>query len=124
MMSIPGHHQIRHQGERPGLRDEHLPTVTAMDNKQLDKVLDDLMETLAAIEHERWSRWQRYLHGKCSSFGADDSLVIPGDLVKRWEAQVNTAYSNLPEAQKESDGDQVRQYLSVISAALRDPATD
>ncbi len=84
--------------------------------------MDTLVETLAAIEHERWSRWQRYLHSRCSAIGQDGSLLIPGDLVKRWEEQIVTPYIDLPEEQKDSDREQVRAYLPVIAAALRAPA--
>jgi hypothetical protein len=76
------------------------------------------METLAALEHERWSRWQRYLHSRCEARG-DGTLVIPADLVARWEDQSVRPYDALTEAEKESDREQVRQYLPAIAAALR-----
>jgi hypothetical protein len=79
--------------------------------------LEGLMETLAEVEHERWSHWQRYLHSKCER-ASDGSLVIPADLVEQWESQMNTPYSALSEAEKESDREQVRRYLPIIANAL------
>lgn len=77
-----------------------------------------VMEQLAAIEHERWSHWQRYLHSQC--LPADDgSLIIPAELVARWTEQMSTAYADLTEAEKESDREQVRKYLPVLDSALR-----
>jgi hypothetical protein len=75
------------------------------------------METLAALEHERWARWQRYLHSRCEA-RADGSLVIPADLVARWEDQIARPYAALSDAEKESDREQVRRYLPAIAAAL------
>ena len=74
---------------------------------------DDLLEQLASIEHERWSHWQQYLHGECSP-GANGSLVIPADLVHRWERLISTPYSKLTEKEKESDREQVRKYLPLL----------
>jgi hypothetical protein len=79
--------------------------------------LQSLMEKLADVEHERWSHWQRYLHSKCKRT-ADGSLVIPAELVQRWETQMNTPYSKLSEKEKESDREQVRLYLPIIEDAL------
>jgi hypothetical protein len=89
-----------------------------MDNERLSRALNDLLETLASIEHERWSHWQRYLHSKCEPIGGDGALLIPGNLVRRWEEQIGTSYSNLTEDQKESDREQVRKYLPLIVQAL------
>jgi hypothetical protein len=80
--------------------------------------LEGLLEKLADVEHERWSHWQRYLHSKCERV-SDGSLVIPAHLVEQWEVQMNTPYSALSEAEKESDREQVRRYLPIITDALK-----
>lgn len=77
-----------------------------------------LLETLAALEHERWSHWQRYLHSQCQSKD-DGSLTIPAELVSRWTEQMSRPYVELSEDEKESDREQVRRYLPTIAAALR-----
>ncbi|MFX5626992.1 hypothetical protein ABTD72_01820 [Acinetobacter baumannii] len=78
----------------------------------------ELIEELAAIEHERWAHWQRYLHSKCFK-NQDGSLVIPPELVARWEKQMNTDYANLTQHEKESDREQVVKYLpSLLTAVL------
>jgi hypothetical protein len=79
--------------------------------------LDRLMESLAGVEHERWSHWQRYMHSKCER-RPDGSLMIPRELVDQWERQLATPYSDLSEAEKESDREQVRRYLPIILSAL------
>lgn len=79
----------------------------------------ELLEALAAVEHERWSHWQRYLHSNCIP-GDDGSLTIPTELVARWTAQMRTPYAELSEVAKESDREQVRATLEVIRAVLRD----
>ena len=77
----------------------------------------ELLETLAAIEHERWAHWQRYMHSQCRP-AADGALIIPPELVVRWTEQLSTPYAELPEPEKESDREQVRRYLPAIEAAL------
>lgn len=83
-----------------------------------DQVIDGLLEQLADIEHARWAKWQRYLHNKATK-QADGSLVIPAELVERWERQIETPYAELSEKEKESDREQVREYVDVIKDALR-----
>ena len=73
----------------------------------------DLIEELAAIEHERWAHWQRYLHSQGSMRG-DGSIVLPADLVARWERQIATRYDELSEEEKQSDREQVMKYLPLI----------
>jgi hypothetical protein len=88
-----------------------------MRESDIEKALDGVLEALAAKEHERWAHWQRYLHEKCERL-PDGSLVIPSTLVSRWEEQIATPYQQLSEAEKESDREQVREYLPLISEAL------
>jgi len=77
----------------------------------------ELTEALAAIEHERWSHWQRYLHGKGIK-QADGSLVLPPDLVSKWERQMSTPYADLSVSEKQSDRDQVNLYLPTVMTHL------
>ncbi|UPJ68590.1 hypothetical protein [Bradyrhizobium sp. 191] len=81
------------------------------------KAIDELIETLAGIEHERWSHWQRYMHEQCER-RPDGSLTIPPMLVSQWERQSATAYPDLNEKEKKSDRDQVMHYLPVVLNAL------
>lgn len=88
-------------------------------NKRLDfDIPDSLMENLAAIEHERWSHWQKYLHEQCKA-NEDGSLIIPADLVSRWTIQANTDYSELSEKEKNSDREQVLLYMPVLIDFLK-----
>jgi len=82
--------------------------------------LSELLETLAAIEHDRWAHWQRYMHGKGERL-PDGSLLLPADLVRRWELQIATPYSELTECEKDSDRDQVKKYLPVVLEAFGPP---
>jgi len=86
---------------------------------RVERLLRDegLVEELAAIEHERWSHWQRYLHDQCEQ-GADGSLTIPPHLVRRWATQMTTPHAELSEAEKDSERDQVERYLPIIERAL------
>ena len=72
--------------------------------------LREFREQLAAIEHERWAHWQRYLHSKCEQ-REDGSLVIPAGYVANLERQIATPYADLSEREKDSDRDQVNRYL-------------
>ena len=74
-----------------------------------------LYERLAAIEHERWSDWQRYVHSLCKKQD-DGSLVIPAEQVAKWEQQIATLYEELTEAEKDSDREQVDRYWPLVSS--------
>lgn len=73
----------------------------------------ELREVIAAIEHERWSHWQRYLHEQCT-VNEDGSLTIPAELVKRWARQMSTPYDSLSDKEKDSDREQATAYLRAI----------
>lgn len=88
-----------------------------MEQSQVEALLETLVEKLAAVEHDRWAHWQRYMHSKAER-RPDGALILPAELVKRWEAQISTRYDDLSEAEKDSDREQVRRYLPLIAAAL------
>jgi hypothetical protein len=83
----------------------------------------DLLETLAAFEHESWSHWQRYLHDQCDSIELVDGdglpigeevLAIPADKFEHWEWQIATPYVELPEHSKQADRDEVMKWWPVF----------
>lgn len=81
----------------------------------------DMLEALAAIEHERWSRWQRYLHDKCIK-NEDGSLTIPREFVDRWHEQMSKTFFELSEKEKQSDREliyesqeRLKKILSIIT---------
>lgn len=88
-------------------------------NTDLKAILEDeaFVDRLAAVEHERWAHWQQYVHDQCQRTD-DGSLVIPAQLVNRWSDQIKTPYTELSDAERESDRDQVRRYLPLITRAL------
>ena len=76
-------------------------------------MLEALIEELAAIEHARWAHWQKYMHEQCERL-PDGRLVVPADLVRRWEKQIETPYDQLSEKEKGRDREQVERVLPVL----------
>lgn len=76
----------------------------------------DLREQLAALAHEQWSGWMRYLFTK-GHRDPDGSFDINPDSVARWERQMNTPYAELPESEKQSDRAEADKVLAVIGEA-------
>lgn len=82
---------------------------------------DELIEKLAAIEHERWADWQKWMIGSAGTdttprykFNEDGSITIPAVLIKAWRRQINTSYKDLTDNEKQSDRDQVMRYWPLI----------
>jgi hypothetical protein len=72
--------------------------------------MNPLREQLAALEHEQWAHWTRYLL---------DHLTPEN--VERWRRQCETPYDQLTEAEKESDrvwADRVLAIMTSRSQAL------
>lgn len=78
---------------------------------------EEIINTLAAVEHQRWADWQKYLHSKCTQAG-HNGLVIPGPLVSQWERQILMPYAQLSEPEKQSDREQVMRYWPVVVDAF------
>ena len=73
----------------------------------------DLREEFAALSHEQWSRWMRYLFSRCTR-NDSGGILIPRELAERWHCQVETPYAELSEAEKESNRDEADRVLSVL----------
>jgi hypothetical protein len=78
---------------------------------------ESLVEELAALEHQRWAHWQKYVHDK-GQRQPDGSIVLPADLVARWERQINTQYADLTAEEKDSDREQVKKYRPLLEGWL------
>lgn len=76
---------------------------------------EQLLEQLAAIEHERWADWQGYFHSKLTR-NENGDLVIPAGYVTALETLIATPYAELSEEQKENDRREVRRYWHLIAA--------
>jgi len=75
--------------------------------------LDSLVEQLAAIEHERWASWQSWLHSQLIK--TKDGLLMTPEYYEHLEYQIAADYSELTEKEKESDREQVRRYLPILT---------
>lgn len=79
---------------------------------------DETLEVVAAVEHQRWAHWQKYLHEQCVS-NPDGSLTIPAELVQRWARQLGTPYALLTTEEKQSDREQAHEYIAALKSSLR-----
>ena len=100
-----------------------------MTYKQIEK---EFIEKGADLEHERWSKWQQYLHSKCTPYTINSlnattkqyeeihtgGLVIPRESVIHWTRQIFTDYKDLSEKEKESDKIEVRKYLPLLKQSF------
>jgi len=78
----------------------------------------ELFEQLAAIEHERWADWQKYLHSKTFSDSQGYGQVIGRDDFEHWRRQIKTDYKDLSEKEKDSDREQVMRYWKLIQKEI------
>ena len=75
--------------------------------------MNDLREQLAALAHDQWAGWMKYLFEK-SIDGDDGCVEIPASYVARWKRQMSTSFVDLPENEKESDRAEADKVLRVI----------
>lgn len=83
--------------------------------------IEEFIEKGADLEHDRWVKWQEYMHSKV--YDSSESLnphlkVIPTESYNHWERQIKTKYADLSEKEKESDRIEVRKYLPLIQDLL------
>ena len=76
-----------------------------------------MREKLAALQHEIWSHWMKYLFSQCNEVG-DGCMEIPSKTVDRWLLQMDTPYAKLSERERKSDRDQADKVLTLIISAI------
>lgn len=81
-----------------------------------------LREALAAYAHEAWSGWMKYMfekgefrqHVNPRTLAEEEIWVMPAWAVERWQRQMNTPFSALPDAEKESDYEEADKMLAIV----------
>lgn len=91
-----------------------------MNYGKVESVLEQSIDRLAAVEHERWAHWQRYMHENGTRLD-DGSLVLPAELVERWDEQIARPFHALSPEEQESDREQVRRYVPLVAELLSAP---
>lgn len=81
---------------------------------------DSIREKLAALCHDQWSGWMKYLFSKCVYHADIAEHVIPTCAVERWERQMKTAYDDLSIDEKNSDRKEADRFLKLLENAKYD----
>lgn len=76
-------------------------------------------DRLAALCHSQWAGWMGYLFGK-SKKQPDGSVIIPADLVERWERQVGAPFADLSEKEKDSDRKEADKFIGLLEKRIEE----
>jgi ribosome modulation factor len=87
----------------------------ARDAEKAARARGGMRELIAAVQHEIWAHWMKYLFSKCP-LNDQGQRVIPAELVERWQRQIDTPYAELSGMERDSDR---RQADKVIRAMQR-----
>ena len=71
------------------------------------------IEKIAAVQHEIWSHWMKYLF-LISEEPGDGTVIIDKEKADRWRRQMTTDYNDLTEKEKESDRTQAKKVINVL----------
>jgi hypothetical protein len=74
---------------------------------------EELREQLAAIEHERWADWQKWMHKVIRENSPSPETL---KVLERWDKQIATPYKDLSRKEQESDLEQVDRYWPLVEA--------
>lgn len=78
--------------------------------------MDELTETLAAVQHDIWAHWMRYMFTQ-GSMQPDGTWVMPAEKVLRWSRQMESRYADLSDREQVSDRDQAEKVIAVLFRA-------
>jgi hypothetical protein len=74
-----------------------------------------LREQLAELAHEQWSGWMRYFFSQCDE-DSDESIYVSREYVRNLRQLMDTSYSELSEAEKDSDRAEADRVLQIVKA--------
>jgi hypothetical protein len=72
-----------------------------------------LREEMAAQQHEIWAHWMRYLFSVAEK-QPRGGYLIPTKTAKRWQRQMEKAYSDLPAKEQDSDREQADKIMALL----------
>lgn len=79
--------------------------------------MNEKREKLAALCHDQWSGWMKYLFSRCQAEYKGDNptgnFIMPQWSVERWQRQMNTPYDELTEVEKENDRKEADRFLKL-----------
>jgi len=77
--------------------------------------MNNQREKLATLQHEIWSDWVRHMF-EVSIANPDGTFTIPSKYVKQWQHEINTAYDDLTEEEKDGDRKQVDKITRLLDS--------
>jgi len=90
-------------------------------NEYIQEKIKEFVEKGAELEHDRWSKWQEYMHSILQKDISDNGFMrLPDYYYSRLERQIKTKYSELSEKEKESDRIEVKKYLPLLEQFLQE----
>ena len=75
----------------------------------------DLIDSMALLAHQQWSKWMKYLFSQ-GRFNGDGTWTMPKWAVDRWLRQMNTKFNHLPENERKSDYEEAEHYICAYEA--------
>lgn len=76
-----------------------------------------LIETLASEEHQKWSRWIRYIFSKCKQ-DKEGNMIIPAYYVYSWIRKGTGNYNELEDNDKNHFKIEARNTLKIVNTHL------
>ena len=77
----------------------------------------DSREKIAAAVHESWAHWMDHLFRQCESDGSG-GMVIPAQLVERWQRQIETPYDALSVEEQALDLKEADRILKAVGQQI------
>ncbi len=76
----------------------------------------ELREKLAALAHDQWASWMKFLFSRCNLQEEDGAAIIPTAFVTHWKKQMATPYASLSEYEKDSDRKEADRVIAILEA--------